>query len=125
MNLASISGNFGFDPELKTSQKGDPVFNGSLVVNSRSKKKKIYVDIVAFGKVADHLGNYCKKGTWILVEDGEIIMDEWVDKNTQKKMRKLKLVVNRIDLGPKDKDEDDNKNNNDTMPQFDKDDDGF
>ena len=100
MNLACISGNFGFDPEFKVSNNGTPICTGSLCVKNRSRKKTNYIDITAFNKTAELMRDHCKKGSFLLIEDGELDMDEWVNKEG-KKQRKIKVIVNRMDFGPK------------------------
>tara|TARA_R100000808_G_scaffold2671_1_gene10280 strand:+ start:2469 stop:2813 length:345 start_codon:yes stop_codon:yes gene_type:complete len=104
MNLACVSGNFGFDPEFKVSNNGTPIFTGSLCVQNRSRKKTNFIDLVAFNKTAELMRDHCKKGSFLLVEDGELDMDEWVNKEG-KKQRKIKIIVNRMNLGPKSKPE--------------------
>ena len=104
MNLACISGNFGFDPEFKESKNRTPICTGSLCVKNRSRKKTNYIDITAFNKTAELMRDHCKKGSFLLIEDGELDMDEWVDEKTGKKKRKIKVIVNRMDFGPKAQD---------------------
>ena len=100
MNLAVISGNFGYDPEFQVSKNGTPIFKGSLCVKNRSRKKTNYIDIVAFNKTAELMRDHLKKGSFLLVEDGEIDMDEWTAEDG-KKRRKIKVILNRMDFGPK------------------------
>ena len=121
MNFTAVSGNFGFDPEFKVSKNGTPIFSGSLCVKNRSRKKTNYIDIVAFNNMAENMSKILKKGSFLIVEDAELDMDEQVD-DSGKKRRKLKLIVNRCDFGPKVKESD---VAGDDMPDFTKDSDGF
>ena len=51
-----------------------------------------FVDIDAFGKQAETLGQYMKKGRPILIE-GRLRLDTWEDKQTSQKRSKLGVVL--------------------------------
>jgi single-strand DNA-binding protein len=54
-----------------------------------------FFDIVAWAKTAELVSQYCKKGSLVLV-DGKLTQERWDDKNTGKKMSKVKIVAERI-----------------------------
>jgi single-strand DNA-binding protein len=54
-----------------------------------------FFDIVAWAKTAELVSQYCKKGSLVLV-DGKLSQERWDDKNTGKKMSKVKIVAERI-----------------------------
>lgn len=68
-NRVQLIGNLGADPEIKTLENGNKVANFSLATNESykdSKGEKVeqteWHNIVAWGKVADIVENYCSKG---------------------------------------------------------------
>jgi single-strand DNA-binding protein len=50
------------------------------------------VDVEAFGRQAEVIGQYMKKGRPFLVE-GRLKLDQWEDKNTHQKQSKLKVIL--------------------------------
>jgi single-strand DNA-binding protein len=60
--------------------------------NGELKEEVTFVDIDAFGKQAETLGNYMKKGRPLLVE-GRLRLDTWDDKQTNQKRSKLGVVL--------------------------------
>jgi single-strand DNA-binding protein len=97
------------DPEIKSFGNGGKVAKLGLVVNERKKTqsgqwedKPIWLDGEAYnkgdyGKLADTVEKYCKKGDQIAVE-AHLSMDEWDDKQSGQKRTKLKLVIDAVHL---------------------------
>jgi single-strand DNA-binding protein len=56
------------------------------------KEEVTFVDIEAWGRQAEVIGQYLKKGRPVLIE-GRLRLDTWEDKNTHQKMSKLKVVL--------------------------------
>lgn len=82
-NKCILAGNLVRDPELKYVGNGNTaVCEVSLAVNKKEKKNGewvesvSYFDVVFFGRTAEVLGEYGRKGTPILV-DGELRQDTW------------------------------------------------
>jgi single-strand DNA-binding protein len=57
-----------------------------------SKEDVTFVDIDAFGKQAETIGQYLKKGRPVLVE-GRLRLDQWDDKQTGQKRSRLGVVL--------------------------------
>lgn len=84
VNKVMLLGNVGSDPELKALPSGDEVANFSVATTERWKDKKTdemkeateWHRIVAFGKLADIIGQYVKKGTQIFIE-GSLRTRSW------------------------------------------------
>ena len=98
-NKVILIGNLTRDPELKTLPKGTTVCNLSLAVNRRWKteagEEKEDVDFAeckAFGKQADTIGQYVKKGHPLLVE-GRLSREEWDDKKTGEKRSTTRIMI--------------------------------
>ena len=54
-----------------------------------------FVDVDAFGKQAETLGQYMQKGRPILVE-GRLKLDQWEDKNTGQRRSKLGVILEKF-----------------------------
>jgi len=75
LNRAIIIGNLGKDPEVRTTPSGQTVANFSIATTEKyTKKDGTKVDktewhrIVMWGKVAEIVGKYLKKGSLVCVE---------------------------------------------------------
>jgi single-strand DNA-binding protein len=61
------------------------------------KEEVTFVDIDAFGRQAEVLGQYVKKGSPLFVE-GRLRLDQWDDKQTGQKRSKLGIVLEGFQL---------------------------
>lgn len=97
INSVALSGNLTRDAELKYSASGTAIASFSLAVNCDygERKETAFVDCVAWGKLAEIVGEKCKKGHRVFVS-GSIRQDTWQDKTTGAKRTKLKLSVNQM-----------------------------
>jgi single-strand DNA-binding protein len=98
-NKVILAGNLTRDPELRYTPGGMAIAKFGLAVNRRwkdqngeMKEEVTFVDIDAFGKQAETIGQYLKKGRPILVE-GRLRLEQWDDKQTQQKRSKLGVVL--------------------------------
>lgn len=97
-NRVILLGNLTRDPELKYTPKGQAVAKIGLAVNRKYKtdageqEEVTFIDIDAWGKQAELIGQYLKKGNPLFVE-GRLKLEQWDDKNTGKKVSKLKVVM--------------------------------
>ena len=83
MNKVFQAGNLTADPEIRTTGTGTPVCNFRIAVNTRisdDKQRVMYIDCAAFGKLAEAVFQYCRKGSQVLVE-GRLDEDTWVAEN--------------------------------------------
>ena len=64
-NVVVISGRLTKDPELKTSQSGMSYYQFTIA-NSRKKDESSFFNFTAFGKTAEYLCNYAKKGSYVI-----------------------------------------------------------
>lgn len=70
MNLAILKGRLIKDPELKfTSGKGTALTNFTMAVDKGfgDNKKTAFIPVVVWGKSAEAVANYTKKGSMVLV----------------------------------------------------------
>ena len=98
-NKVILAGNLTRDPELRYTPKGTAVAKIGMAINrtwknetGETKEEVTFVDIDAFGRQAEVIGQYLKKGRPVLVE-GRLKLDTWEDKNTHQKVSKLKVVL--------------------------------
>ncbi len=100
INQINLIGRLGQDPTVRYFESGKVVAKCSLAVNRRSKNKDESPDwfpIECWGRVAEILAEYTKKGSLIAVE-GELKFDEWSDKTTNETRFKPVIKVNRLEL---------------------------
>jgi single-strand DNA-binding protein len=99
-NKVIIAGNLTRDPELRYTPKGMAVAKIGLAVNrtytasegGEKREEVTFIDVEAWGRQAEVIGQYLKKGRPLLVE-GRLKLDSWEDKNTKQKVSKLKVVL--------------------------------
>lgn len=98
-NKVFLMGNLTRDPELRYTPKGQAVVKLGLAVNRRyttesgeQREEVTFVDIDAWGKQAETIAQYCKKGRPLFVE-GRLKLDQWDDKNTGQKRSALRVVL--------------------------------
>lgn len=95
-NLTFLTGRITKDLELKQAGQTQ-VTNFSMAVDNPFKKDDTsFFDIVAFGKTAQLLNNYCGKGSKILIE-GNLKQDRFEDKNGNNRSV-VRVIANRIEF---------------------------
>jgi single-strand DNA-binding protein len=94
-NKVILMGNVTRDPELRYTPKGTAMAKIGLAVNrtwksetGETKEEVTFVEIDAFGRSAEVLGQYIRKGSPLFVE-GRIRMHQWDDKQTGQKRSRL------------------------------------
>src|SRR5687768_11135365 len=108
-NKVILAGNLTRDPELRYTPSGTAIAKFGLAINRKwkdaqsgeMKEEVTFIDVDAFGKTAETIGNFLKKGRPILIE-GRLKLDQWDDKQTQQKRSRLGVVLesfNFLDSG--------------------------
>jgi len=110
-NKVILAGNLTRDPELRPTPKGTAVAKLGLAVNrswttetGEKREEATFVDVDAFGKQAETIAKFLRKGRSILVE-GRLRMETWDDKATGAKRSKLGVVLESfsfLDSGNRD-----------------------
>ena len=84
---------------MKMTPKGTHIAEIGLAVNrtftteSGEKREEVtFVDVTLWGRVAEIVGEYCKKGRPLFVE-GRLQLDSWDDKQTGQKRSRLGVVL--------------------------------
>ena len=98
-NKVILAGNLTRDPELRYTPKGTAIAKIGLAINRRwtneageQKEDVTFVDVDAFGRQAETIGQYLKKGRPVLIE-GRLKLDQWDDKQTGQKKSRLGVVL--------------------------------
>ncbi len=106
LNKAMVIGNLTRDPEVKALPSGVKVASFSVATNrvwkdkNGAKQENVdYHNVVVFGRQADIVGQYMKKGSSILVE-GRMQTRSWDDAAGVKKYR-TEIIADRIQFGPR------------------------
>lgn len=104
-NKVILIGNLTRNPELRYTPNGTPVASLGLAVSRRYKqgeelKEEVcFVDIVVFGKQAEHCGQYLSKGNGAIVE-GRLQQRRWETEDGQKRS-KHEVVAQAVTFMPK------------------------
>ncbi len=106
INKAILYGNLTRDPEMKALPSGIQVTNFSIATNRVYKDKNgtkqestDYHNIVVFGRQAETVNQYLKKGDGAYIE-GRMQTRSWDTPDGQKKYR-TEVMADRIQFGPK------------------------
>ena len=101
-NKVILMGNLTRDPELRYTPKGTAVAKLGLAVNrtwktetGETKEDVLFIDIEAFSRQAETIGQYLKKGSPVLVE-GRLRLDTWDDKQTNQKRSKILVTAENV-----------------------------
>ncbi len=98
LNKVFLMGNLTREPALRYTPGGSAVCDFAIAVNRKftvgqeQREEACFVDITVWGKSAETCSRYLQKGSGILVE-GRLQMEQWTDKETQKKRSRLRVVA--------------------------------
>ena len=102
LNKVMLMGNLTRDPEIKYTPKGTAIANFGIAINrvftpegGERREEVTFIDLEAFGRTAEVIGEYFKKGRPIYVE-GRLKLDQWDDKQTGQKKSKLGVVAETV-----------------------------
>lgn len=93
LNKVFLIGNLGADPEIRHTNSGQPVANLRVATSRRVKDRDgnwsdqtEWHSVVCFGRTAENVGQYLKKGSKVFVE-GRIQTRSWDDREGKKQYR--------------------------------------
>jgi single-strand DNA-binding protein len=104
VNKVILLGNLGGDPEVRYMTNGDAVTSFSLATTeswrdklSQDKKEQTeWHRVVVYGKLAEIIGKYAKKGSHMYVE-GRLRTRKWVDQQQNTRFT-TEVVANEIHI---------------------------
>jgi len=98
LNKVMLMGNVTRDPEVRYTPKGSAVTDIGLAVNrsyttneGERREDTTFVDITFWGRQAEVLGEYIRKGRPLYVE-GRLNLDSWEDKQSGQQRSRLKVI---------------------------------
>ena len=98
LNKVMLIGNLTRDPEFKILPSQTPVCEFGIAVNRTwtgqdgvKKEEVTFVDVTSFGKQAETLNKYMKKGNPIFLE-GRLKLDQWEAQDGSKRS-KMRVVI--------------------------------
>jgi len=104
-NKVILLGNLTRDPQLSYTPSQTAVVDFGLATNRRwtgqdgqQRDETCFVDCRAFGKPAETINKYCKKGRPLLIE-GRLTFDSWTAKDGTKRSR-LRVTVESFQFMP-------------------------
>jgi len=87
INKVILIGNLGQDPDMRSTQSGSTVANLRIATTERRKDRDgnwndhtEWHSVVSFGRTAENVGKYCRKGKQIYVE-GRLQTRKWQDRD--------------------------------------------
>jgi len=99
-NKVILIGNLTRDPQLSYLPSQMAVVNFDMAINRKwlgqdgQKKEEVcFISLVAFGKSAETINKYCKKGQPLMAE-GHLQFDQWTDKDGGKRSKHKVVVEN-------------------------------
>jgi single-strand DNA-binding protein len=106
LNHVQLAGRLTRDPEIKYTQGGTAIADLSLAVSrfwkndqGENQEDTTFVDITAFGKIAELVSKNLRKGSPIFIE-GRLKLEQW--EKDGKKHSRLKVVAESMQfIGPK------------------------
>lgn len=105
LNKVFIIGNLTRDPELKAIPSGIKVCSFSVATNRVWKDKNgarqeaaDYHNVVVFGRQAETVAEYMKKGSQVMVE-GRMQTRSWDDAATNTKKYRTEIIADRVQFG--------------------------
>ena len=107
-NRVTLAGNLTRDPDVKFLPGDKAVAQFVLAINRKfkgldgqQKEEATFVDVEAWGRTAELVGQYLTKGSGCFIE-GRLRLDTWEDKKTGEKRSKIKVVAESVQfLGSK------------------------
>lgn len=98
LNQCNFIGRLGNDPEIRYDQQQNPVANISLAVGWKSKQKEgvEWVRCVAFGKLAEIIGQYLKKGSKVFIS-GSFRTRKWQNQQGQDQYT-TEIIANELQM---------------------------
>ncbi|MBI5457045.1 single-stranded DNA-binding protein [Candidatus Kaiserbacteria bacterium] len=107
LNKVMLYGNLTRDPELRALPSGMNVVNFTIATNrtfkdrdGKKQEQAEFHNVVVFGRQADTVAQYMKKGSAVYVE-GRLQTRSWDDKTSGEKKYRTEVVAERVQFGPR------------------------
>lgn len=104
LNKVMLIGNLGRDPEMRSTQGGQPIASFSIATTRRFKdrdgnrqEQTEWHNIVCFGRQAEIAGQYLTKGKKVYVE-GRLQTRSWDDRESGKKQYRTEIICENFQM---------------------------
>ena len=99
LNVVTLIGRAGRDPDVKYFESGAVVCSFSLAVDRRSRNsdEPDWFELKVWGKTAQVAADYVRKGKQICVV-GALTFEHWIDRNTGANRSKPVIQVSNLEL---------------------------
>ena len=98
LNVVTLVGRAGRDPEVRYFESGSVVCNFTLAVNRlRKTDEPDWFNLEVWGKTAEVAANYVKKGSLVGIT-GALKVEHWQDRATGADRSKPVIRVERLEL---------------------------
>ena len=100
LNKILLLGNMTRNPELRYIASGTAVCTFGFAVNTKMGEREdvLFIDVTSFGKTAELVEQYLKKGSAALIE-GRLQLQQWESQDGQKRSKHL-VVAERVQFMP-------------------------
>jgi single-strand DNA-binding protein len=102
LNEVRLIGRLTRDPELRSISTGSQICNFAIATGKKYKnadgkeiEETTFVDCSSWGKLAEIVNKYCKKGDPVFV-GGRLKLETWEDKQSGQKRSKLNVVADNV-----------------------------
>lgn len=98
INSVTLLGNLTKAPDVRSIPgSGKPVARSSIAINRKYKDKEevCFIDLVAFGRTAEIMGEFLTKGSMVVVE-GRLSQNMWEQDGV--KRSKHEIIVERLQM---------------------------
>ena len=106
-NKVILLGNLSKDIEIRYSQSGSAIANTAIATTRKfkgadgtQKEEVLFIDVTFFGRSAEIANQYLRKGSKVQL-DGRLKLDQWTDKQGQKRSKHSVSVENLTMLDSK------------------------
>lgn len=100
LNQCTFIGRLGKDPDFNVTPSGTPVAKFSLAIDQykgkSQEKETLWLNIVAWDKLAEIVEKYAEKGRLVLVQ-GRLDVNTYTDKESVKR-QSIQIIANLVQL---------------------------
>ncbi|MBO3458471.1 single-stranded DNA-binding protein [Aetokthonos hydrillicola Thurmond2011] len=118
VNKIELVGRVGQNPETRYFESGAVKCTLTLAIKPPYKSDTpLWFDLEAWGNIAEVATQYVKKGSTIGIT-GELVLDKWIDKNTEELREKPLIRVNNLELISSSRSSEEIESNSDQQNQI-------
>jgi single-strand DNA-binding protein len=96
MNVVTITGRLGADPEMRSTASGKAVSNLRIAVNQRGQDEPLWLSVTAWDKTAELVTQYKRKGDELAIT-GRLGEEQWTAQDGTARSR-IVIIANTIDF---------------------------